>query len=73
MSTKRLRRLVPKGGVEIFQVRIAVFIGPDGTIDDDTEILTPDEEEPRVGDVLEALRQARRAVLVAYEGEDDEG
>jgi hypothetical protein len=72
VTTKRRRfRLKPKGGVECFEVRLVTSIKPDGTIVTLTEVTTPDSiDEPNVGDVLEALRQARRSVIEAYEGDE---
>lgn len=71
MATKRRNRLTIRGGLECFEVRLVTSIHPDGGLITLTEVTTPDaNDEPSIGDVLESLRQARKAVIAAYEGDD---
>ena len=73
MSTKRRNNLAIKGGVELFEVRLVTSIDPSGKIVTNTEVTCPDgTDEPSIGDALEALRQARHSVIIAYEGADNE-
>ena len=72
MARKRIR-LVPKDGIEIFEVRAALYFDHDGQRRVNAIVSDPSNDELEVIDLIElrgTIDHARDTLLRAYEGDD---
>lgn len=70
----RRKKLVERGGLEVFEIRLVQWISKDGKFWTSPEITTPDPTDgrPALVEVLGAMELGKLSILDLYEEEDED-